>query len=95
MVVTFNKWVGEKIGPAVDADIEMTESFYTEFQVYHINEMNPLVKFVLKTSSKEVLARAPSYFESTWTLEEAYTIRCTLLRNKNVETNGGTKQAEF
>ena len=43
MVVTFNKWVGEKIGPAVDADIEMTESFYTEFQVYHREAMIPLM----------------------------------------------------
>ena len=40
--------------------------------------MNPLVKFVFNPKSKEAIERAPSYFEKNWTLEEAYTIRCTL-----------------
>ena len=50
---------------------------------------------MFKPRSEDLFARAPAYFDSFWTLEEAYTVRCTLMRNEKVETNGVNKQAEF
>ena len=94
MVVNFNMWVGEKIEPAVDAETLVITDFYAEFQEYHRNAMIPLSLFAFTTRSNEMLVRASTYFDSVWTLEDAYTVRCTQMRNEHVETAGGKKNFE-